>query len=67
MASAFQTIESPCEKICVMDPEINICVGCNRTLDEIANWASYSHAERRAIMAALPLRVGDDGAAKKSA
>jgi uncharacterized protein len=53
MALTFQTIESPCEKICVVDPDSNICVGCNRTLDEIANWASYSHAERRAIMAAL--------------
>jgi uncharacterized protein len=67
MPIAFQTIESPCEKICVMDPEINICVGCNRTLDEIANWASYTHAERRAIMVALPARVGGDDEAKKSA
>jgi uncharacterized protein len=63
----FQPIESPCEKICVVDPDSNICVGCNRTLDEIANWASYSHAERRAIMVALPARAGDGDVAKKSA
>jgi uncharacterized protein len=67
MSSSFQPIESPCEKICVVDPDSNICVGCNRTLDEIANWASYSHAERRAIMATLPARSGEGGAEKKLA
>ncbi|MGL4232886.1 MAG: DUF1289 domain-containing protein [Casimicrobium sp.] len=61
----FQPIESPCERICVVDPDTDVCIGCNRTLDEIANWASYTHAERRAIMNELPLRSGDGGEAEK--
>ena len=65
MAIAFQPIETPCIKICTVDPDSGLCVGCNRTLDEIANWASYTHAERRTIMAQLPERgdlLGDDRA-----
>jgi uncharacterized protein len=67
MPISFQPIETPCIKICTVDPDTQVCVGCNRTLDEIAMWASYTHAERRSIMAALPLRSGDDDAEKKSA
>ena len=29
-------IETPCRKICVMDPASGLCTGCGRTLDEIA-------------------------------
>jgi uncharacterized protein len=67
MPATFQPIETPCIKICTVDPDSGFCVGCNRTLDEIAMWASYTHAERRAIMAALPLRGGEMGSEQRSA
>jgi len=51
------TTESPCLKICVMDPVRGLCRGCGRTLDEIAAWASLAPAERTAIMALLPARL----------
>jgi uncharacterized protein len=50
-------IESPCVKTCVIDAETGMCVGCARTLDEIAAWGSISAAQRSAVMAALPSRV----------
>ncbi len=49
-------IESPCVKICVVHPETRLCLGCNRSVDEIARWSSMSAEERRAIMAELPDR-----------
>ena len=49
-------IESPCIKVCVLDPGSNYCVGCGRTLAEIARWAAFSPEERRKIMAELPAR-----------
>lgn len=52
-------IQSPCQKICVMHPGAAICVGCNRTTEEITNWMRYSDEERRAIMADLPNRGGE--------
>lgn len=51
-------IESPCIKICVIDPARGLCTGCWRSLDEIARWGSMTPAERRTIMAALPARAG---------
>jgi uncharacterized protein len=50
-------IESPCVNICTFEPVRGICLGCGRTLDEIAAWASLSGEERRRIMAELPGRL----------
>jgi uncharacterized protein len=49
-------LETPCVNICLLDDEAGLCVGCWRSLDEIARWAAMSEGERRAIMAALPAR-----------
>jgi predicted Fe-S protein YdhL (DUF1289 family) len=39
-----------------MDPQRGLCLGCARTLDEIARWAQMSDQERERIMAELPRR-----------
>ena len=49
-------MESPCVKICVINPADGLCEGCRRTRHEIARWSSYSDAERRAIMQDLKTR-----------
>ncbi|WEF24079.1 DUF1289 domain-containing protein [Paracoccus sp. S3-43] len=49
-------IESPCIKVCVIDPASGLCTGCLRTLDEIAAWGSLPDDDRRRIMAELPAR-----------
>ncbi|MGH6749230.1 MAG: DUF1289 domain-containing protein [Methyloceanibacter sp.] len=43
--------------VCLLDSELGLCVGCGRTIGEIASWTSISDAERAAIMAALPARL----------
>lgn len=50
-------IETPCVKICVVDPETGFCIGCGRTRDEIGLWLSLSAEQRRGIMDSLPERV----------
>lgn len=50
-------MESPCILVCSIDMKTGYCFGCGRTRDEIGLWTSYSDAERRAIMAALPARL----------
>lgn len=50
-------VDSPCVKICVMHPSAGICVGCLRTLPEIAEWSRMSMEARRTVLAALPSRV----------
>ncbi len=49
-------MESPCNNICTVEPKSRRCVGCGRTIDEIACWASMTDTERRRIMAELPVR-----------
>ena len=50
-------IESPCVKICVIHPEAKICIGCWRSLQEIAQWSSLSAEARHDLMTELPLRA----------
>lgn len=49
-------IKTPCIKVCVVDGESGLCLGCFRTLQEVAAWARFSEAERDRLMAELPQR-----------
>jgi len=33
-----------------MDPQRGVCIGCCRTLDEIARWGGMSEQEQKTIM-----------------
>jgi uncharacterized protein len=50
------SVSSPCTKVCTIDTQSGLCLGCGRTLGEIAQWGSLSETERRRIMAELPQR-----------
>ena len=45
--------ESPCVNICVLDAH-GYCIGCYRTIEEIAGWRSYE--QRRAVGGATAVR-----------
>ena len=49
-------IKSPCIQVCEMDAASGLCIGCARTIQEIARWGSMRDDERAAIMAKLPAR-----------
>ena len=50
-------IETPCVKLCVVDPDSGICIGCGRNRSEIAGWIAMSPEARRAVMAELDDRM----------
>jgi predicted Fe-S protein YdhL (DUF1289 family) len=54
---ALAAIETPCVKICVVDHNSGLCLGCGRTLGEIAGWSGLTGEERRRVMAELPQRL----------
>jgi len=56
-------IQTPCIKVCEIDPASQLCAGCGRTLAEIGRWGAMSDAERSAIMAGLPARMDRAGLA----
>jgi hypothetical protein len=48
---------TPCVQICVIDPGSGLCLGCGRTLSEIAGWGDLDEASRLAIMDGLEARL----------
>jgi uncharacterized protein len=51
-----RAIATPCVKICLIDGESGLCVGCQRTLTEVASWSRLSDDERTEIMSHLEER-----------
>ncbi len=54
---SHQSIETPCVKICVIEPETGYCIGCGRTRMEISDWIAMTPLARHGIILALPERV----------
>jgi uncharacterized protein len=57
LSNRFPEIETPCIKICVVEPETGFCIGCGRTRTEIADWIGMTSVERLDVMQHLPERV----------
>ncbi len=49
-------IETPCNKVCTLDPAFGLCIGCGRTVAEIGGWIGFTADERSRIIADLPRR-----------
>ena len=50
-------VSSPCIKVCAVEGRTGLCIGCGRTLKEIAAWGGLDEARRQEIMAELPARL----------
>ncbi len=53
---------SPCVAVCRLDPQTQVCVGCGRTIAEIAAWPALSDAERATIIRRLEASRARSGA-----
>jgi predicted Fe-S protein YdhL (DUF1289 family) len=51
-------VASPCISVCRMDPRTQLCEGCARTIDEIANWSRYSDTDKQAVWQRIAARRG---------
>jgi predicted Fe-S protein YdhL (DUF1289 family) len=49
-------VASPCVDICRLDA-LGLCIGCRRTLGEIAEWSQASNTRRLEILGALKTRA----------
>jgi predicted Fe-S protein YdhL (DUF1289 family) len=54
MKNAQQKTKSPCNKKC--KKKNNICLGCGRTVSEIAGWSTATENQKRAIVERLANR-----------
>jgi predicted Fe-S protein YdhL (DUF1289 family) len=64
--SELQQIVSPCIGICEIDPEDGLCMGCLRTLREVADWRMAGDATRLDILQRLKQRRREIGTKIKS-
>jgi hypothetical protein len=49
-------VPSPCINICRLNAQ-GLCIGCRRTLSEIAEWSSATDARRLEIVSTLKTRT----------
>ena len=49
-------VASPCENICQMNPKTGYCIGCLRTIDEIADWLEMTREEKHQVLNQLDQR-----------
>jgi predicted Fe-S protein YdhL (DUF1289 family) len=55
-APSASPVASPCISVCRIDEASGLCVGCLRTLDEIAAWSTLDDAQKRAVWRAIAER-----------
>ena len=49
-------VASPCINVCRMDADFALCLGCFRSLDEIAEWGMAGDQRKLEILAAVDKR-----------
>ncbi|HEX3499322.1 MAG TPA: DUF1289 domain-containing protein [Stellaceae bacterium] len=47
---------SPCIGVCIIDPASGFCLGCARTIPEIAGWLDFSPEKKRRLLETLAER-----------
>lgn len=53
-AREFDTsIPSPCIAVCQLDSKTDLCIGCQRHVDEIRDWPVMTAEEKRATLARI--------------
>nr|WP_288498434.1 DUF1289 domain-containing protein [uncultured Pseudomonas sp.] len=60
MQSLERPVASPCVHVCALDEE-DICIGCQRNVDEITRWSRMENDERRQVLQLCHERAGDKG------
>ena len=49
-------VASPCISVCRIDPADDLCIGCHRSIEEIASWGTMTDEQRRRVWGELRIR-----------
>jgi uncharacterized protein len=58
-------LTSPCVGVCQINAKTKFCLGCWRSLREVAHWSRYSDDEKRAVLVSLRERQAEAGVDKR--
>ncbi len=61
-----EEVDSPCQNICLIDPESRYCIGCGRTGLEISLWPNMTDDERRSLKSELITRMANHKPRRKA-
>ena len=53
--NSADVVESPCINVCKI--ENDVCIGCGRTLEEIAHWLEMTDADKEQVNANLQNKI----------
>ena len=53
-------VASPCVYVCTLDDQ-DLCIGCQRTADEITRWGRMDNDERREVLRLCHERAREQG------
>ena len=56
-----EAVPSPCNSVCKMDARSGACLGCGRTLGEIAEWGTAPAERQRVIVQDAAARLAAMG------
>jgi predicted Fe-S protein YdhL (DUF1289 family) len=54
-------LTSPCVGVCQINAKTKFCLGCFRTLREVAHWSRYDDDQKREVLLALRERQAEAG------
>lgn len=58
--SQEKPVKSPCVSLCALDIN-DICMGCQRSADEITRWGTMTNQQRREVLEQLNQRARQQG------
>jgi predicted Fe-S protein YdhL (DUF1289 family) len=58
MKTNSETTPSPCIGVCQL--ENDVCMGCGRSLSEVANWHRFSEEQKQAVLDKLNQALKSD-------
>jgi|MGYP003648383296 predicted Fe-S protein YdhL (DUF1289 family) len=53
------TLNSPCIGVCHINTKTKFCLGCWRTLREVAHWSRYEDDEKRNVLDTIQTRMAN--------
>ena len=56
---AGEAVPSPCNSVCRIDPDTELCMGCLRTLEEVAAWGRLHEQGKREVWLELETRAAE--------
>jgi uncharacterized protein len=56
MINVPESTASPCIGVCTIDEDSGFCLGCARSLPEVANWRRFSDTQKGELLRKLPQR-----------